>query len=416
MPEIQTLILYFSLFISLFFEVFLLITYLETREGIMFEKNHIGKDVKHFPTVTVIVPSLNEEKTVEATVRSLLNLDYPKEKLSLILIDDGSKDKTLEVLNQFKNNPQVKVFSKPNEGSKYSAMNFGLKHAQSELVGCLDADSFVNTDTLKKIVPFFDDSSIMAVTPSIKVFNPKTVLQHIQKIEYSWGIFLRRMLSSMGALYITPGPFSIFRTRVFRELGDYRHGHHTEDMEIAMRMQKNQYKIVNSHGAHVYTTTPATLYKLYKQRVRWTYGFLNNAIDYRGMFFNKKYGHIGIFILPIATFSIFSILYIAGNIISTNFSKALEFLTKFQTVGFNWKLSLPSFDWFFINTGATSFLVLSAVILSLFILYLALKMAEGKARLSRGIFYYLILYIFLVPLWLTKALWSTILRRQISWR
>ena len=222
------------------------------------------------------------------------------------------------------------------------------------------------------------------------------------------------MLSYIGALYVTQGPFSIFRTKVFRELGGYSQGHQTEDLEMALRLQKNRYKIVNSHGAHVYTVAPVGLVALYKQRVRWTYGFLNNAIDYREMFFNKKYGHIGIFILPIATSSIFSTLYIAGRAIWSNLSRALDALTRFKTVGFDWQF--PSFDWFFINTGVVSFLVFSAVILTFVILYLSIRLADGQFKLTRGVFYYLMLYIFIVPLWLAKALFNTIFKRQINWR
>ena len=415
MAEIQTFILYCSLFVSLFFEVFLLITYLEVREELNLEENYLGKDIQKFPTVTIIVPCFNEERTVANTIRSLLNLDYPKEKLSIIAVDDGSTDGTRRQLARFENHLQVSVLLKEN-GGKHTALNLALEKVKSELVGCLDADSFVNSDALRKIVPFFDDSSIMAVTPSIKVFEPKSVLQYLQKIEYSWGIFLRRMLSSIGALYVTPGPFSIFRVRVFTELGGYAHGHHTEDLEIALRMQKHRYKIVNSHGAHVYTVAPTSFPALYRQRVRWTYGFLNNAIDYREMFFNKKYGHIGIFILPIAASSIFSTLFIAGNTIWNNLSRAIDASVKFQTVGFSWKLSPPSFDWFFINTGVLPILASSTVMLTLVILYLSIKMADGKVRISRGIFYYLTLYIFIVPLWLAKAVFNTILRRQVNWR
>ncbi len=415
MALIQTLILYCSLFISLFFEVFLLITYLEVREEIGLEEKYMGRDIKQFPTVTIIVPCFNEEHTVNKTIKSILNLDYPKEKLSVITVDDGSTDKTLRELKKFEKHPQISILSKEN-GGKHTALNLALGTVRSDLVGCLDADSFVNSDALRKIVPFFDDSSIMAVTPSIKVHEPKSILQYLQKVEYSWGIFLRRMLSSLGALYVTPGPFSIFRTIVFRELGGYRHGHQTEDLEIALRLQKNRYKIVNSHGAYVYTVAPKGLQALYTQRVRWTYGFLNNAIDYREMFFNKKYGHIGIFILPIATSSIFSTLYIITNALWNNIVRVLSAITKFQTVGFNWKSSLPPFDWFFLNTGIVSFLTLSAVMLTFVILYLSVKLADGRFKLTRGIFYYLIIYIFIVPLWLTKALVNTIFKRQISWR
>ncbi len=413
MAEIQTLILYGSLFISLFFEVFLLITYLEVREELVLEEQLLGKKIERFPTITIIIPCFNEENTLQKTIQSLLNLDYPEDRLSIIVVDDGSTDGTLSELSQFGNHPRISILTKEN-GGKHTALNLALQNVKSDLVGCLDADSFVNPDALKKIVPFFDDVDVKVVTPSVKVHSPSSVLQHVQKIEYSWGIFLRRMLSSLGALYITPGPFSIFRTQVFQELGGYRQGHYTEDLEIALRMQKHRYKIINSHAAHVYTTTPKGLLALYRQRVRWTYGFLNNAIDYREMFFNKKYGHIGIFILPIATTSIFSTLYIAGHVIWNNVSRLFDTIVKFQTVGFHW--GSPSFDWFFINTGVIPFLTLTAVIMTLVILYLSIKLADGKAQFSRGVFYYLSLYIFIVPLWLAKAVFNTVLKRQISWR
>jgi len=415
MADIQTVILYGSLFLTLFFEVFLLITYLEVRDELKSEKILLAKERNYFPSTTIIVPCFNEEKTVAATIRSILDLDYPKDKLSLILIDDGSTDGTAKILEEFRHLENIKIFSKKN-GGKHTALNLALEHVESDLVGCLDADSFVDSSALKKIIPFFEDGITMAVIPSIKVHEAKTVLQYVQKVEYSWGIFLRRMLSSIGALYVTPGPFSIFRTRVFRELGGYRLAHHTEDLEMALRMQKSRYKIVNSQGAHVYTVAPAGLKKLYRQRVRWTYGFLNNAFDYREMFFNKKYGHIGIFILPIATSSIFTSLYIIGNVLWNGLSKVFDALIRFQAVGFAGKFQFPSFDWYFINTGIISFLTLSALTFTIIILFLAIKMADGRKGFGKEVFYYLLLYTFIVPLWLSKALFSSIFRRQIQWK
>ncbi|MDP2641757.1 MAG: glycosyltransferase [bacterium] len=415
MADAQTLILYGSLFISLFFEVFLLVTYLEVRGELDFETQNMGKDVKHFPTVTVIVPCFNEEQTVERTIRSILDLDYPKDRLSIILVNDGSTDGTAIEMAKFKDYSQISILSKVN-GGKHTAVNLALEKVNTDLVGCLDADSFVAPEALKKIVPYFEDEKVMAVTPSIKVHEPKSILQHIQKTEYSWSIFLRRMLSSMGALYVTPGPFSIFRTQVFRDLGGYKYAHMTEDMEMAMRMQKNHYKIVNSHGAHVYTVTPSTLSGLVKQRARWSYGFLNNAFDYRELFFNKKYGNFGMFIMPIATVSTFTSLVMVGNVIRGWVSYMLDVLTRLQAVGFNWRLSQPSFDWYFVNTGILPFVVITALALTLFILYLSLKLTDGKFKLNKGIFYYLFLYTFMVPLWLIKALFDTVFKRKVSWR
>jgi cellulose synthase/poly-beta-1,6-N-acetylglucosamine synthase-like glycosyltransferase len=224
------------------------------------------------------------------------------------------------------------------------------------------------------------------------------------------------MLSSMGALYVTPGPFSIFRTRVFRELGGYRKAHITEDMEMAMRMQKHHYKIVNSHGAHVYTVAPKTINSLVKQRIRWSYGFLNNAIDYKALFFNKSYGNFGMFIMPIAVVSMFTSLAMVGRVVWTMFSSLFEQFTRLRIVGWSFDLSTPSFDWYFINIGVLQLVILTGLALTLTLLFLSIRLADGKFKLSKGLFYYLFIYVFLTPLWLTRALFNTILRRQISWR
>jgi cellulose synthase/poly-beta-1,6-N-acetylglucosamine synthase-like glycosyltransferase len=410
-------ILYVTLFVSLFFEVFLLITYFETREILKEEKKLLKKPITHFPSVSIIVPSFNEEKTVAGTVNSLLALDYPKDKLKLILIDDGSTDRTLDVMNGYLGNPQIRIFTKPNEGSKYAALNYALTKIDTDLVGCLDADSFVSSDALKLMIPFFQDEKTMAVTPSIKIYNPKKVLQYIQKMEYTWGVFFRRMLSTMGALYVTPGPFSIFRKEVFEKLGGYKEAHHTEDMELALRMQRNGYKIVNSVGAHVFTVAPDKIRALYKQRVRWTYGFLNNAYDYRDMYFKPKYGNIATFILPIATISIFTTLYAAATFIYGAFIQLLGAISKYQAIGFT-PPSLPTikFDWFFINTSVLIVVGALTLAMNITLLLLSTKMAGEKKMFGRELFLYIGLYLFIVPFWLAKATFNTVFSKKITWR
>src|SRR6185503_19075822 len=127
-----------TLFVSLFVEVFLLISYFEIREEVKEEMRVTNAPLARYPSVSIIVPAYNEEVTVAATVESLLKLDYPTDKLELLLVDDGSTDKTHEVLNQFASYSQVRVFTKQNEGSKFAALNYALSHVRTELVGCLD--------------------------------------------------------------------------------------------------------------------------------------------------------------------------------------------------------------------------------------------------------------------------------------
>jgi cellulose synthase/poly-beta-1,6-N-acetylglucosamine synthase-like glycosyltransferase len=407
--------LYFTLFISLFFEVFLLINYFEIKEEVKKDKAAPDEPLLRYPTVSIIVPCFNEEKTITKTINSLLDLDYPKDKLSIIVVDDGSTDNTQKILEFFNNNNQVRIFSKEN-GGKYTALNFALERIDSEFVGCLDADSFVDRCALKKIIPKFEDLEIMAVTPSIQVFKPKTILQRVQRIEYSWGILFRRVLASINGLYVTPGPFSIFRTQMLKDIGAYRHAHQTEDMELALRMHKHSFKIANAQEATVYTVAPERLKGLYKQRVRWTYGFLKNAIDYRDMYFNRKHGTLGFFVLPIATLSIFTTIYATGNLLWTMGVKGLEAFAKYQAVGFDWGIPRLTWNFYKLDTSVPWFLTVTVVSLTLVLIYFSLYMANGKFKFSRDILYYLSLYVLIVPLWVIKAVVNTLFAKKVTWR
>jgi len=311
MLDVSNLIVGFFLFVSLFFEVFLLLTFIENRPAL---KNKLCVDEKDLPTTTIVVPCFNEEESIFGTVESLLALDYPKDKLKIMIIDDGSTDDSWSFIQKYSNHPQIEIHRKEN-GGKHTALNFAIGKSNSDIIGCLDADSFVGPETLRDIVTYFSNKETMAVIPSIKIYNPDNILRKIQKVEYDWGIFLRKMLSYLDALYVTPGPFSFFRKEVFKNLGPYRNAHNTEDMEMAMRMQKNGYKIKNCHTAFVYTIAPSQFSKLFKQRLRWTYGFLRNLIDYRILFFNKTQGNLGFFVLPVLIVSALSTLWLAGSFV-----------------------------------------------------------------------------------------------------
>lgn len=399
------------LFIALYVEVFFLISYFEGRDQ---EKRFIkAKVIGKLPTVSVIVPVWNEETTVLKTIFSILKLHYPKEKLSVFIVDDGSTDNTWKVLQRFTRNKQIKLLQKEN-GGKHTALNYALNFVDTDLVGCLDADSFVHPEALNRIVAEFSDPTIMAVTPSVKVFEPKNWLTLVQKAEYMFGIFLRKVFHSLDAIYITPGPFSIFRRSVFIQIGGYRKAHNTEDMEIAMRMQKNGMKIGNAPKAFIYTVAPTGLRALYKQRLRWVYGFIKNAADYRDMYFNPRYGNLGMVVLPTASFSVISTVYFFGTVVANWINTLITKVQEIYTVGFSWPGF--NFDLFYVDTNVIVFVSIIAVLGTLFIIITSRDLAEEKHRFGLDSILFLMLYTTIAPFWITRAVFNAVFSRGTNWR
>ena len=405
-------LMYPFLFLSMYFQVLLLTSFLENKKRIKNEETH---EIKKYPTVTVAVPCWNEERTLPATLESLLALDYPKDKLSILVVDDGSTDKTLSIAKVYEfNNPnQIKVFTKEN-GGKHTAVNLALANSTGELFGCLDADSFVTPNTLKTIVSYFDASAdVMAVTPCIHIKNPKSFIQRMQAIEYLMGVFLRKAYGQLDAIQVTPGPFSIFRSSVFAVIGDYHKAHNTEDFEITLRMHKAHFKIVNSHKALVYTVGPSTAKGFFYQRLRWARGFLENALDYRELFFKKEYGNFGMFTLPMAFAFVFYGLYAALFSYYSIISQIFTSVKKVLTVGFH--PHMPTFDLFYFNTTVMSFIVMVMLTMFLLVLYIGNTLSDDKQEFYRNFPLFFILYPLFVPLFLGRAVIDTFFKRRNEW-
>jgi cellulose synthase/poly-beta-1,6-N-acetylglucosamine synthase-like glycosyltransferase len=416
MASISDVIFYIIVFLSVYVQVFFLVTFLENRKKIIVRKHKVELD--RYPSVTIIVPCWNEEDTIYKTVRSLLNLNYPKNKVQIFLIDDGSTDNTWNTIERFAKYKNIKAFKKEN-GGKHTALNLGLSHVETDFVGCLDADSIADEESLVRIMSYFEkNKEVMAVAPSVVVHDSKNIIQGAQKSEYYLGVFLKQMLGFMGGIHVTPGPLTIFRTKVFTDLGPYRKAHNTEDMEIAYRMQKNHYKIMHCNDAYVYTSTPHTISKLFKQRLRWVYGFINNTIDYRNVLFRKKYGNFALFTLPAGLISIFAVSYLFGKIFYNLGHFIFSRISEFQTVGFsslNFYYNLK-FDTFFINPNSVFFVFLFVYVLVVFSVIFGKKMSEGKWSVSLDLIYFFSVFGIFAPFWLLKAILNTLLSRAPDWR
>lgn len=411
--DIHTTISYIISFLAIYTQIFLLVTFFEKRSSLV--KSNDSLDLDYYPSVTITVPCYNEEKTIKGTVQSLLDLDYPKDKISIFLIDDGSRDNTWNVLQQFKDYPNILLFKKEN-GGKHTALNLGINQATSEFFGCLDSDSFVHPQALKRIIKMFQtDPRIMSVAPAIRVHNPSNILQKAQKIEYDMGIYIKKMIGFMGGINVTPGPFSIFRASVFKELGPYVRAHNTEDQEIALRMQENAYKIDHCPDAYVYTNAPSSISKLYRQRIRWNYGTLRNIFDYRRLIFKKKHGSIGIFTLPSSLISVLGVLFISGSFIFYIYKFIYDKIVEINVAGVNVTSNLR-FDWFFFNTRATLFLSLIMLGLLITSIMISKKMiGEEKSKMSLNIIYFFVVYTIIAPFWVIKSIYNILINKESDW-
>ncbi len=176
--DIPTILNYLIAFFSLFsLNVFILL-YLKHR-------NDYHKPLKKTgwtPLVSIVMPAYNEEKFIVSSIRTLLDLDYPKDRLELIIVDDGSTDNTYKVAKAFEA-PNLHVYTKPN-GGKGAALNFGIKKAKGELVATMDADSYVTRGTILGLIPYFSEKDVMAVTPAVKIRESSSWLKEFQRVEY----------------------------------------------------------------------------------------------------------------------------------------------------------------------------------------------------------------------------------------
>lgn len=407
-------IAYPFLFIAIYFEVFLLLTFLSAHG----RKSRARPLATHTPSVAIIVPCWNEETTIAGTVHSLLALDYAPDRLQIILVDDGSTDGTPEAMAKFDSEPRVHILRKEN-GGKHTAINAGIAKArEADIIGCLDADSFVAPGALREMIAYFDDPKVGAVTPAMSVFNPRTMLERMQNAEYIFGIGWRHALALVNGIFVTPGPFSMYRKSVVDELGGFRYAHQAEDMEMALRMQRHGWHIENAPKARVYTKVPRNVFKLIKQRTRWTTGFLRNVLlDYHDLVGNPKHKVLGLMVLP------FGFLAVSGGIIL--FCVAM-YMTASQLVGTVATVSgvplsyilTPHFSlgWFYVPVTFIILLGLVASGISITFMILGKRISETPGNLWLDMLAYCLLYGLVAPWWLFRSVMDVALGTRRSWR
>jgi peptidoglycan-N-acetylglucosamine deacetylase len=251
------------------------------------------------PEVAILIPAYNEEKVIERTVQAALASDYPN--LRVIVIDDGSKDKTLEVVHaafaHAEMNGQVVILTKPNSG-KADALNFGLEHLRDEeiFVG-IDADTMIARDAVSRLVPHFLNPQVGAVAGNAKVGNRVNLWTRWQALEYITSQnFERRALNTVGAVSVVPGAIGAWRTSAVREAGAYHTDTVAEDADLTMALLQRGYRVEYEDRALAYTEAPVNANGLMRQRFRWSFGVLQSVWKHRTAFGRK--GVLGWVALP----------------------------------------------------------------------------------------------------------------------
>lgn len=415
--EISYIFLYIFFFCVLYVQVFLLTTFLENKKKFL-NNFHKNKETakENLPSVAIIVPCFNEEHSLAGTIHSLLSLSYPSNLLEIIIVNDGSTDKTLSVARSLEQNKRVSVITQTN-GGKHSALNVGIKITDADVIGCLDADSFVDKNALIRMVADFKKPNVMAITPAIKVYKPNNTIELIQKVEYEIGVFLRKMFGLLNAQYVTPGPFSLYKKEVFEKLGGFVQGYDTEDMEMALRIRANHFRIENINTAFVYTIAPKTMRALYYQRLRWVSGFLNNILhNYRYLLFNTKYGHLGLFSLPGALFAIVGVLYVAVYMITSISTFLFDKYLTMINVNFEILWQAPAFTWFFINTQPLSLLATIMFAFMFAILLIGRHLSFERLLSLRDIASFFIFYGIIAPTWISMSVYNVARGKNVKWK
>lgn len=425
MNIVLTILLWIAYIASLYITIYWLVIFFTKKEDFTV-KEEKKTDLSRFPFVSIIVPAFNEEDTIIAVLENITNIDYPKNKFEIIAINDGSTDKTKEKVRKFiKRNKtfKIKLINQENQG-KAQSLNNALKIAKGEFFSCLDADSFVEPKTLKKMLKMYEEEgrSLTIATPAMKVKAPKTFLQKVQWLEYLVSLFISRLMGYLDCIFVAPGPFSLYRTMAIKKLGGFDRESITEDQEIAYRMQKHNCKIKQCYNGYVYTIAPKNLRELYKQRNRWLKGTFLNILKYRKMIWNRKYGDFGImqmsiniiiFFVSIITISFFG-LYVLKPFYT--FIKNL-YLINFDIMPFI--VDITNFKFAFLSFDLEKIIILYLLLLLSFtIIFLSHINANEKFKKKNifSLFGYFLVYYPIMSFIVVMVFFELLVEKKHKWR
>ncbi len=367
------------------------------------------------PHVSMIIPVYNEENNIRGCLRSISNSNYPREKIEIILVDDGSEDRTVEIAKTFKG---VRIIKQEHKG-KVDALNLGVSKASNNILVTVDCDVEVHRDFIRNIVKPFSDPKVGAVSGAARVTNPNSMLTAFQSIEYSLNSILMDSFSTVfGTAFWFWGAVTSLRKDVLKKVGGFSKRTETEDFEIMIRIKRQGYNTVSTKHAIGMTNVPQKLHSLFKQRIRWWKGMLQTISINKDMF-RPKYG-IAMMLLIIMQLFWFAFSFLVIPLITYQISYWLPYnmsnLAEALFYLFRWfNLLGPFYALYMIPEWGISFFsifgILSAVItLAMMIIAFSVFKEEISLRKCLGIFFYFP-YTIIINVMIIMSVLSFALRR-----
>jgi len=283
LPLVILLGLSLTVFIWAFYNVPILVAGVKNLYKNRHESRKKRASNKFLPTFSIIAPVKNEEKVVGRLLTSLSNLNYPAEKSEIVIVEDGSSDKTLEIcMNYAKERPNVKVLHRSFSNGKPSALNFGINHSKGEIIAIFDADNIPDSNVLDAVCEYFEDPNVAAVQGKTLSINPKENML-TQFISYESAVYGEVYLRGKDVLNLfvhLTGSCQFVRRSVLEKLEGFDENVLSEDVELSARLTKNNYKIRYASDVVAWQESPSKVNTLFKQRTRWFRGITELAFKY----------------------------------------------------------------------------------------------------------------------------------------
>jgi len=343
--RLEWAVLFYFLAVNSIYLLLLVSAVLEMREHVLLSRGEsrwrvLGSSLT--PTISMLAPAYNEEATIAESLRSLLSLSYPS--LEVVVVNDGSKDATMEVLKEHfdlvpihpvyervipcqpvkglyrsRSRPNLVVVDKEN-GGKADALNAGVNLSTGALVCAIDADTLIEPDSLQRMVrPFLTGTDVVAAGGTVRIVNnsvvragrvvrtraPRRAVPGFQVVEYLRAFLFGRLgWNRLGGNLIISGAFGLFRRDAVVSSGGYVHDTVGEDMELVLRLRRLGYerggpsRVAFIPDPVAWTEAPETLRVLGRQRDRWQRGLSDVLWRHRGVLFNPRYGRMGMIVYP----------------------------------------------------------------------------------------------------------------------